>query len=56
MENFTKIYLIFHSMIYLHLLSFSEVRTLCLTIAAFSIYLRKLHKSKGEKFCVSSSW
>lgn len=55
MEIFTMVYLIFHSKIYLRLLSlFSEVRTLSLVIAAFPFYQRNLHV-RGKFFIVKQA-
>lgn len=55
MEIFTMVYLIFHSKIYLHLLSFFfEVRTLSLAIAAFPFYQRNLH-IRGINFSVKQA-
>lgn len=55
MEIFTMVYLIFHSKIYLRLLSFFfEERTLSLAIAAFPFYQRNLH-IRGINFSVKQA-
>lgn len=55
------VYLVFHSQIYHHLLSFLEVMTLCVTTAAFFIYLRKRQVGREnsvteKKDILSDSW
>lgn len=59
MGNFTVVCLVFLSQIYHHLLSFFEVTTLCVTTAAFSIYLRKRQERQIlllKKDILSDSW